>query len=221
MSSTSRHFGRCRTPLGHVAGRPSRRRSVVPALGQEQPPVQRAAGLLGDGVDRHPELAVGRLAQRPRVLALHPHRWSPSLGKPVSSTAHAVGCKLSRPAARPAGGGPAASPTATRPRSGAAPGSAPHRPGERPSARSTCAARPASARAGSTGHGHAGPCAATTRRCRPRTPPGVPRMAANSAGVMPANSSPPLEPEGGSTHTPPARRKPDRVLLVLRSLMWV
>ena len=38
-------------------------------------------------------------------------------------------------------------------------------------------------------------------------------MAANSAGVMPANSSPPLEPEGGSTHTPPARRKPDRVLL--------
>jgi GAF domain-containing protein len=39
-------------------------------------------------------------------------------------------------------------------------------------------------------------------------------MAANSAAVMPANSFPPLEPEGGSTHTPPARRKPDRVLLV-------
>src|SRR5215211_8953780 len=40
-----------------------------------------------------------------------------------------------------------------------------------------------------------------------------PPMAANSAGVIPPNSSPPGRPEGGSTHTPPARRKPDRALL--------
>jgi hypothetical protein len=30
---------------------------------------------------------------------------------------------------------------------------------------------------------------------------------------MPPNSSPPLEPEGGPTHTPSTRRKPDRALL--------
>jgi len=67
-------------PLRQVTGRPPLS-VVVPALGQEQPPVQRAAGLLGDGVDRHPQLAVGRLAQRAAVLALHPHRVLPVLGE--------------------------------------------------------------------------------------------------------------------------------------------
>jgi site-specific DNA recombinase len=67
-------------PLGQVAGRPPRH-VVLPGLGQEQPPVQRAAGSLGDGVDRHPQLAIGRLAQRPAVLALHPHRMLAVLGE--------------------------------------------------------------------------------------------------------------------------------------------
>src|SRR6266540_120925 len=35
---------------------------------------------------------------------------------------------------------------------------------------------------------------------------------------MPPTTPPQLGPEGASTHTPPVRRKPDRVLLVLRSL---
>jgi site-specific DNA recombinase len=61
------------TPLGHGV--------LVPALRQEQPPVQRAGGLLGDRVDRHPQLAVGGLAQRARVLALHPHRAAAVLGE--------------------------------------------------------------------------------------------------------------------------------------------
>jgi hypothetical protein len=63
-----------RPPLGHGV--------LVPALGHKQPPVQGAAGLLGHGVDRHPQLAVGRLAQRARVLALHPYRTGAVLGEP-------------------------------------------------------------------------------------------------------------------------------------------
>ena len=69
--------------LGHMAGRPPLGHGVlVPALGHKQPPVQGAAGLLGHGVDRHPQLAVGRLAQRARVLALHPYRTGAVLGEP-------------------------------------------------------------------------------------------------------------------------------------------
>ena len=68
--------------LGQVAGRPPRAHGGrIPGLGHKQPPVQRAAGLLGDRVDRHPELAVGRLAQRARVLALYPHRVVAVFGK--------------------------------------------------------------------------------------------------------------------------------------------
>ena len=78
--------------LGQVAGRaPAGHRSLVPALGHKQPPVQRAGGLPGDRVDRHPQLAVGPLAQRARVLPLDPTEQGPSLGKPVSSTTHAAG----------------------------------------------------------------------------------------------------------------------------------
>jgi hypothetical protein len=62
-------------PLGQLAGRPPLGHGgIVPALGQEQPPVERTRGLLGHGVDRHAKLAVGDLPERARVLALHPHR---------------------------------------------------------------------------------------------------------------------------------------------------
>jgi hypothetical protein len=47
---------------------------VVPAFRQEQPPVQRAGGLVGHGVHAHADLAVGHLAQRPAVLRGDPHR---------------------------------------------------------------------------------------------------------------------------------------------------
>ncbi len=69
-------------PVRQVTGSPPLPHPlVVPALGQEQPPIQRAAGLLGDGVDRHPELAVADLAERARVLTLHPHRAVTVLGE--------------------------------------------------------------------------------------------------------------------------------------------
>jgi site-specific DNA recombinase len=69
-------------PLGQVAGGAAGgHRLLVPTLRQEQPPVQRAAGPLGDRVDRHPKLAVGPLAQRARVLALHPHRAAAVFGE--------------------------------------------------------------------------------------------------------------------------------------------
>jgi hypothetical protein len=52
---------------------------VVPLLGQIQPPVDRAAGLAGDGVHAHADLAVGHLAQRPAVLPRDPHRGAAEL----------------------------------------------------------------------------------------------------------------------------------------------
>jgi hypothetical protein len=79
-------------PLGQVAGRPPLG-ILIPGLGQEQPPVQRAAGRLGDGVDRYaPSWQLAVLPSVPQYWRCTPTEWSPSLGKPVSSTAHAVGC---------------------------------------------------------------------------------------------------------------------------------
>jgi hypothetical protein len=76
-------------PLGQLTGRPPV--GVVPALGQEQPPVQRAARLVGDGVDRHPSWQLAVLPSVPEYCRCTPTECSPSLGKPVSSTAHATG----------------------------------------------------------------------------------------------------------------------------------
>jgi site-specific DNA recombinase len=68
--------------LGQVAGgTPGGHGVLVPALREEPPPVQRAGGVLGHRVDRHAQLAVGGLAQRARVLALHPHRTRAVLGE--------------------------------------------------------------------------------------------------------------------------------------------
>jgi hypothetical protein len=64
---------------------------VIPAGGEEQPPVQWAGCLLAGRVDRDARLAVGDLAERSAVLALHPTEWRPSLGKPVSSTTQTAG----------------------------------------------------------------------------------------------------------------------------------
>src|SRR6266700_707931 len=56
--------------------------SLRPLLGPDQAVIpKRAGGVLGDGVDRHAQLAVGPLAQRAAVLALHPHRAGAVLGK--------------------------------------------------------------------------------------------------------------------------------------------
>jgi hypothetical protein len=54
---------------------------VIPGLRQKQPPVQRAGGLIGHRMDRHADLAVGDLAQRPAVLRGDPHRVAAELGK--------------------------------------------------------------------------------------------------------------------------------------------
>ena len=67
-------------PLGHM-GSASPRLVGVPALGQEQPPVDRAARLIGGGMHRDPDLAVGHLAQGARVLPGDPDRRVAVLGK--------------------------------------------------------------------------------------------------------------------------------------------
>jgi hypothetical protein len=53
----------------------------VPALGQEQPPVDRAARLIGGRMDAHANLAVGHLAERARVLPGDPDRGGAELGE--------------------------------------------------------------------------------------------------------------------------------------------
>jgi hypothetical protein len=64
--------------LGHVRGT-APRSILVPALGQKQPPVQRAAGLIGRRVEAHANLAVGHLAQGTRVLAGDPDQGAAEL----------------------------------------------------------------------------------------------------------------------------------------------
>jgi hypothetical protein len=66
--------------LGHMTGRPPLGIGI-PALGQKQPPVDRAARLIGGGMDRDPDLAVGHLAQGARVLAGDPDRGGAVLGE--------------------------------------------------------------------------------------------------------------------------------------------
>jgi len=66
--------------LGHMTGRPPLGIGI-PALGQEQPPVDRAARLIGSGMDRDPDLAVGHLAQGARVLPGDPDRGGAVLGE--------------------------------------------------------------------------------------------------------------------------------------------
>jgi hypothetical protein len=78
--------------LGQVAGRaPRGHRDLVPALGHKQPPVQWAGGVLGDRVDRHPSWQLAVLPSLPEYWPLTPTECVPCLGKPVSSTTHAVG----------------------------------------------------------------------------------------------------------------------------------
>src|SRR4051812_28339928 len=62
---------------------------VVPALGREQPPGQRAGGGVGDRADRYPDLAVADLVQGAGVLPGHPGDAVPSYTNPVSWTTHA------------------------------------------------------------------------------------------------------------------------------------
>ena len=52
---------------------------VVPRLGQEQPPIQRARRLIGDRMDRDADLHVPDLPQRSRVLPRHARRSRPVL----------------------------------------------------------------------------------------------------------------------------------------------
>jgi hypothetical protein len=66
--------------LGHVRAAPPLE-VLIPGLGQEQPPVQRARCGVGHRVHRHPHLAVGLLAQRPAVLRRHPNRPAAELGE--------------------------------------------------------------------------------------------------------------------------------------------
>ncbi len=68
----SRHLGPVPGLVGNAGGLPPRpdrrgrllrhRLGVIPARGEEQPPVQRAGGGIGDRVHRHPDLAVADLA---------------------------------------------------------------------------------------------------------------------------------------------------------------
>jgi len=59
--------------LGHV-GLAAPLGVALPGLGEEQPPVQRAAGLVGGRVHAHADLAVGHLAKRPAVLRRDRHQ---------------------------------------------------------------------------------------------------------------------------------------------------
>ena len=63
----------------------------VPGLREEQPPVQRAGGLVGDRVHAHADLAVGYLAQRPAVLWRHPDRPAAELREAGVIITHAWG----------------------------------------------------------------------------------------------------------------------------------
>jgi hypothetical protein len=161
-------------PLGQVAGGAAGgHRLLLPTLRQEQPPVQRAAGPLGGRVDRHPSWQLARLPSVPEYWRCTPpsscRLWRSRCRRPPTRSVPAL-----RSAPRPAAGGPAASPRGRRRQSGAAPGSGPRR-GVRPSARSTCAARPAVARAGSTRRGRADRRVAATRRPPQPRLPGVHR----------------------------------------------
>jgi hypothetical protein len=197
--------------LGHLTGCASLG-VVVPALRQKQPPVQRTAGLLGDGVDRHPELAVGRLAQRAAVLPLDPDRAVAVLGK--AGVIHRPRDRL-QPGHQLFGQPPTHRPPV--PRRGrhevvqrlvmhlaAEPSGhrldrlAPplqHQPAQ--------VARPAGTLVG----------ARQRREDVVRERLQAPAMAASSAGVMPPTSAPSAWTGGASTHTPSVRSKPDRVLL--------
>jgi hypothetical protein len=85
-------FGPVVDVTGQVAsGAPEGHRVPVPALREEQPPLQRAGGVLGDRVDRHPNWQLAVLPSVPEYCRWTPTECSPSLGKPVSSTTHAVG----------------------------------------------------------------------------------------------------------------------------------
>ena len=53
----------------------------VPALGQKQPPVDRATRLVGGRMDAHANLAVGHLAEGARALAGNPDRGGAELGE--------------------------------------------------------------------------------------------------------------------------------------------
>jgi hypothetical protein len=129
-------------PLRHPAGCPPLD-IVVPALGGNS---RQSSGQLACSVTAltdTPSWQLAVLSSVPQHWRCAPTEWSPSLGKPVSSTAHAVG--VSAPTSRVASRrGPAASPRARPRRSGAAPGRAPPQRAGRPSARSTCGGPPAS-----------------------------------------------------------------------------
>jgi len=71
--------------LGAVGG------LIVPALGHEQPPVQRRRRLVGDRVDADRHLAVPDLAHRPEYCRATHADAVPSLAWPVSSITHACG----------------------------------------------------------------------------------------------------------------------------------
>lgn len=64
---------------------------LIPGLGQEQPPVHRGGGPVGDRVHADPDLALAPLAQRPQYIRATPGDAVPSLGNPVSSIASASG----------------------------------------------------------------------------------------------------------------------------------
>jgi hypothetical protein len=78
--------------LGQVAGgAPGGHHVLVPALRHKQPPVQRTRGLLGHALTDTPSWQLAVLPSVPEYCRCTPTECVPSLGKPVSSTTHAVG----------------------------------------------------------------------------------------------------------------------------------
>jgi hypothetical protein len=63
----------------------------IPAFGQEQPPVDRAGGLVGGGVTDTPTWQLATFPSAPQYCGATPTDQRPNLGKAVSSITHATG----------------------------------------------------------------------------------------------------------------------------------
>jgi hypothetical protein len=104
MSRASCHFGRCR-PL--LAGGPcGAARLFLPTAGAKQPPVDRAAGLLGDGVTLTPTWQLPP-CQRPAVLRGDPpsggRTWGRRCHRSPTRPGDRGGCALGQSAAHGSG----------------------------------------------------------------------------------------------------------------------
>jgi hypothetical protein len=90
MSSTSCHLGRCRTRSGRwQAARRDMSSSQDSGRNSRQSNGQLACSVTA--LTDTPSWQLAVLPSVPQYWRCTPTEWSPSLGKPVSSTAHAVG----------------------------------------------------------------------------------------------------------------------------------